>query len=174
MVHGGYPELRVNGEPFFIHSAAFFYYRIPQDLWEVSLERYRALGINTIDIYIPWNWHELKEGQFDFDGHTNPRRDLRALLKMLADKNLKLIARPGPLILNEWRYGGLPGWLLERADFEAALPAEYRMDNLDLLEGRYPPLAGLASRDAEAAAQAWSANSGLHGCGAEMARGRWT
>lgn len=159
IIHGGYPELRVNGEPFFIHSAAFFYYRIPQDLWEISLERYRALGINTIDLYIPWNWHELQEGQFDFDGHTNPRRDLRGLLKILADKNLKLIARPGPLILNEWRYGGLPGWLLERADFEAALTAEYRMDNLDLLEGRYPPLAGLASRDAEAAAQAWSANS---------------
>ena len=158
-MHGGYPELRVNGEPFFIHSTAFFYYRIPRDLWEVSLDRYRALGINTIDIYIPWNWHELRDGEFDFDGRTNPRRNLRALLKMLADKNLKLIARPGPLILNEWRYGGYPGWLLERADFQSAMPADFRMDNLDLLEGRYPPLVGLASRDAEAAAQAWLANS---------------
>ncbi len=158
VVQGGYPELHVNGEPFFIHSTAFFYYRIPRDLWEVSLDRYRALGINTIDIYIPWNWHELQEGQFDFDGHSNPRRDLRGLLKLLADKNLKLIARPGPLILNEWRYGGYPGWLLERADFQAAMPAEYRMDELDLLEGRYPPLAGLNARDAAAAAQAWLAN----------------
>ncbi|MGA8075601.1 MAG: beta-galactosidase [Candidatus Acidiferrales bacterium] len=158
VMHGGYPELHVNGEPFFVHSTAFFYYRVPRDLWEVSLDRYRALGINTIDIYIPWNWHELQEGQFDFDGHTNPRRDLRALLKLLAAKNLKLIARPGPLILNEWRYGGFPGWLLERPDFEAAMPAEYRLDNLDLLEGRYPPLAGLNARDAEAAAQAWLAN----------------
>jgi glycosyl hydrolase family 35 len=158
VTHGGYPELRVNGEPFFIHSAAFFYYRVPRDLWEVSLERYRGLGINTIDIYIPWNWHELADGEFDFDGHTNPRRDLRGLLKMLSNKNLKLIARPGPLILNEWRFGGYPEWLLQRADFQAAMPAEFRMDGIDVLEGRYPPLAGLNSRDAEAAATAWLAN----------------
>ena len=158
IMHGGYPELRFNGEPFFIHSAAFFYYRVPRDLWEVSLERYRGLGINTIDIYIPWNWHELADGEFDFDGHTNSRRDLRGLLKLLANKNLKLIARPGPLILNEWRLGGYPEWLLRRADFQAALPAEFRMDEIDLLEGRYPPLAGLNSRDAEAAASAWLAN----------------
>ncbi len=157
-MHGGYPELRFNGEPFFIHSAAFFYYRVPRDLWEVSLERYRALGINTIDIYIPWNWHELSDGEFDFDGHTNSRRDLRGLLKLLANKNLKLIARPGPLILNEWRLGGYPEWLLKRADFQAVMPAEFRMDEVDLLEGRYPPLAGLNSRDAEAAASAWLAN----------------
>jgi hypothetical protein len=157
-MHGGYPELRFKGEPFFIHSAAFFYYRVPRDLWEVSLERYRGLGINTIDIYIPWNWHELSDGEFDFDGHTNSRRDLRGLLKLLANKNLKLIARPGPLVLNEWRLGGYPEWLLRRADFQAAMPAEFRMDEIDLLEGRYPPLAGLNSRDAEAAASAWLAN----------------
>ncbi len=154
VVHGGYPELHVEGEPFFIHSAAFFYYRIPRDLWSVSLDRYRALGINTIDIYIPWNWHEPAEGALDFDGHTNPRRNLRALLKLIAEKNLKLIARPGPLILNEWRWGGYPGWLLKRPEYEASNP----MDDIDLLEGRYPPLAALNTHDAEAAAKGWLDN----------------
>src|SRR5271156_5486166 len=38
------------------------------------------------------------------------------------------------------------------------MPAEFRMDGIDLLEGRYQPLAGLNSRDAEAAASAWLAN----------------
>src|SRR5271156_4555543 len=38
------------------------------------------------------------------------------------------------------------------------MPAEFRMDGIDLLEGRYPPLAGLNSRDAEAASTAWLAN----------------
>jgi hypothetical protein len=149
--HGGYPELRVDGGPFFIHSAAFFYYRMPRDQWEPMLERYRTLGINTIDIYIPWNWHEPKEGEFDFDGHTNARRDLRALLAMIAQKRLKLVARPGPEILNEWRHGGYPGWLLERP--------EYRMNAIDWLEGRYPPLDGLNARDAEAAAAGWLGNA---------------
>ena len=148
--HGSYPELRVDGQSFFIHSAAFYYYRIPRDQWETLLERYRSLGINTIDIYIPWNWHEPQKGQLDFDGHTNPRRNLRALLAILAQKHLRLIARPGPEILNEWRHGGVPGWLLEKPEF--------KMNPADFIEGRYPPLDGLSAHDSEAAAQAWLAN----------------
>jgi hypothetical protein len=149
--HGGYPELRVDGEPFFLHSAAFFYYRIPRDLWEPMLDRYRSLGINTLDLYIPWNWHEPKEGELDFDGHSNPRRDLRSLLTFAAQKGFKIIARPGPEILNEWRHGGYPSWLLERP--------EYHMDPLDWVEGRYPPLDNLNAHDAEGAARGWLENS---------------
>ncbi|HYL46557.1 MAG TPA: beta-galactosidase, partial [Candidatus Limnocylindrales bacterium] len=151
--HGGYPELHVEGEPFFIRSAAFFYYRIPRDQWEQTLTAYRNLGINTIDLYIPWNWHELKEGEFDFDGHTNPRRDLRSLLALVTYQRLRLIARPGPEILNEWKNGGYPDWLLERP--------EYRTDLVSRLEGRYPPLDDLNPRDAEAAARGWLEN-GTH------------
>jgi Glycosyl hydrolases family 35 len=147
---GGYPELRVDGQPFFIHSAAFFYDRIPRDSWASMLERYKALGINTLDIYIPWNWHEPREGEFDFDGHTNPRRDLRMLLDLIAEKGFRLIARPGPEILNEWRHGGYPGWLLDRP--------EYKMNPLDWIEGRYPPLDNLNTHNAEAAAQGWLDN----------------
>ena len=148
--NGGYPELHVDGKPFFIHSASFFYYRVPVDQWERVLRAYRALGINTIDLYIPWNWHEPKEGEVDFDGHSNPRRNLRSVLALISHENFKLIARPGPEILNEWRHGGYPGWLLDRP--------EYKMNAEDWLEGRYPPLDGLNSTDAEAAAEGWLAN----------------
>ncbi len=72
----GNRNLRVGGVPFFVHAAQFDYFRIPPDLWARSLLRYRDLGINTIDIRIPWNWHEPQDGKFDFDGHTNPNRDL--------------------------------------------------------------------------------------------------
>jgi len=148
--HGGYPELRVDGAPFFVHSASFFYYRIRRDQWESLIKIYQSNGINTLDLYIPWNWHEPKEGEFDFDGHTNPRRDLRALLALIAQEGLKFIARPGPEILNEWRHGGYPGWLLEGP--------EYKMNSVDWLEGRYPPLDDLNTRDAEAAAEGWLEN----------------
>ncbi|MGB9246078.1 MAG: beta-galactosidase [Candidatus Acidiferrales bacterium] len=148
--NGGYPELHVDGKPFFIHSAAFFYYRIPVDQWEHLLQVYRSYGINTIDLYIPWNWHEPKEGEIDFDGHTNPRRNLRALLGLIESANLRLIARPGPEIGNEWKHGGYPGWLLERP--------EYKMDPIDWIEGRYAPLDDLMASDAEAAAEGWLAN----------------
>ena len=148
--HGGYPELQVDGKPFFPNSAAFFYSRIPRYLWESSLDLYRALGINTIDLYIIWNWHEPREGELDFDGHTNPRRDLRGLLNLIARKGFKLIARPGPTVLNEWRNGGYPDWLLAQAP--------YGMSLADRLEGRYPPAAERNARDAESAARMWMEN----------------
>jgi len=148
--HGGYPELQVDGNPFFVHSAAFFYPCIPRNLWEQSLDRYRELGINTIELSILWNWHAPREGEFDFDGHTNPRRDLRALLQLIARKGFKLIARPGPTILKDWRNGGYPDWLLERP--------EYHMPLADRLEGRLPPDAVRNAVDAEDAARLWLAN----------------
>jgi len=147
---GSYPELEVDGKPFFIYSAEFFYPRVPRSLWESSLERYRDLGINTITISIPWNWHEPREGEFDFDGHTNPRRDLRALLRLIAGHGFKLIARPGPGAPREWRNDGYPDWLLAQA--------EYHMPLADRLEGRGPPAAELAATDAEAAARMWLGN----------------
>ena len=150
MQHGGYPELRVDGNPFFVNSAAFFYPCIPKNLWDSSLERYRELGINTIELSILWNWHEPREGEFDFDGYSNPRRDLRALLQLIARKGFKLIARPGPTILKEWRNGGYPDWLLERP--------EYHMPLTDRLEGRIPPDAERNDVDAEGAARMWLAN----------------
>jgi hypothetical protein len=107
----GYPELLVDGRPFFVHAAEFSYYRVPADLWNHSLDRFRELGINTIDLRIPWNWHEIREGEFDFDGRTNPRRDLRSVLKMIADKGFYLIARPGPTAADDWKGDGYPDWL---------------------------------------------------------------
>lgn len=109
----GYPELRVDGHPFFVHAAEFSYYRVPKDLWTHSLERFRELGINTIDLHIPWNWHELREGEFDFDGHTSPRRDLRGLLQMISEKGFYLIARTGPSTTDDWKNDGFPEWLFK-------------------------------------------------------------
>ncbi len=108
----GYPELLVDGRPFFVHAAEFSYYRVPPDLWSHSLDRFHELGINTIDLHIPWNWHEIREGEYDFDGHTNPRRDLRGLLKMISEKGFYLIARPSPAMSDDWKNDGVPDWTI--------------------------------------------------------------
>ena len=144
------PELRVDGVPFFVHAAQFDYFRIPADLWFHSLDRYRELGINTIDLRIPWNWHEIRDAEFDFDGHTNPRRNLRGLLQLIAEKHLRLIARPGPLIGDHWRNAGYPAWLLKYSD--------YKMEEPDIEAGLAPLDAELAARDGESAAHDWLAN----------------
>jgi amino acid transporter len=147
----GFPVFEVDGNPFFVYGAAFFYERIPRADWPASMYALKRLGINTLDLYVMWNWHEPKDGSFDFDGHTNSRRDLRALLKLAREERFKLIVRPGPVIRNEWRNGGYPAWLLSRP--------EYGMPLHDLLEGRYPPTATLQNAHSDDAAVEWMRNT---------------
>jgi hypothetical protein len=148
--NAGEPELRVDGIPFFLHAAQFDYFRIPPDLWFRSLDRYRELGINTIDLRIPWNWHEIRDADFDFDGRTNPRRNLRGLLQLIAEKHFKLVARPGPAIGDLWRNAGYPAWLLRYSD--------YKMNESEIDSGLAPPDAELSARDADVAARDWLAS----------------
>ncbi|MGE0885106.1 MAG: beta-galactosidase [Blastocatellales bacterium] len=146
----GYPQFQIYGKPFFAHSTAFFYNRIPRDEWAASLVKLKEMGINTVDLYIAWNWHEPEEGKLDFDGHSNPRRDVKALMEMTAEMGFAVIVRPGPVILNEWRNGGYPDWLLSRP--------EYQMNETARLDGHYPPLAGVSSSNSEEASRQWLAN----------------
>ncbi len=155
----GYPVFTVDGRPFFVYGAAFFYERIPRDRWRETLVAYRRLGINTLDLYCIWNWHEPSEGVADFSGSTDARRDLAGLLALSHELGFKLILRPGPVIRNEWRNGGYPAWLLQRP--------EYNMPLHDVLEGRYPATATLQNAHADAAAAEWLANgTHLHGAAA--------
>jgi Glycosyl hydrolases family 35 len=147
----GTPSFAVDGNPFYVYGAAFFYERTPRDEWRRDLEHYKALGINTIDVYIIWNWHEPDSHTVDFDGHTNTRRDLHALFTLIHELGLKAIVRPGPVIRNEWRNGGYPDWLLQRP--------EYNMPLHDVLEGRYPATATYQNAHADAAADEWLHNA---------------
>ena len=147
----GAPQLQVDGKPFFFFGGAFFYERIPPERWRASMLAMRALGANTLDLYVPWNWHETADGAFDFDGHTNPRRNLRRVLRLARELGFHLIVRPGPVIRNEWRNGGYPDWLLRRP--------EYGMPLHDVLEGRYPATATLQNAHSDDAAAEWMRNA---------------
>lgn len=147
----GTPQLQVDGKPFFFFGGAFFYERIPPERWRASMLAMRTAGANTLDLYVPWNWHETSDGNFDFDGHTNPRRNLRRVLQLARELGFHLIVRPGPVIRNEWRNGGYPDWLLRRP--------EYGMPQHDILEGRYPATATLQNAHSDDAAAQWMHNS---------------
>ena len=146
----GNPQLQVDGKPFFFFGGAFFYERIPPEQWRASMLAMRAAGANTLDLYVPWNWHETADGSFDFDGHTNPRRNLRRVLALARELAFHVIVRPGPVIRNEWRNGGYPDWLLRRP--------EYGMPLHDVLEGRYPATATLQNARSDDAAAQWMRN----------------
>jgi Glycosyl hydrolases family 35 len=147
----GTPVFTVARQPFYVYGAAFFYERTPVAQWRSDLLRYRAMGINTIDLYLIWNWHEPDAHTIDFTGRTNPQRNLHKLFSLIHELGFKVIVRPGPVIRNEWRNGGYPDWLLER-------PA-YNMPLHDVLEGRYPATATLQNAHADAAADEWLHNS---------------
>jgi amino acid transporter len=159
----GYPVFTVDGRPFFVYGAAFFYERIPRDQWNAALLAYKRLGVNTIDLYTIWNWHAPTEGVLDFNGTTDSRRDLIGLLKLTHQLGFHVVLRPGPVIRNEWRNGGYPDWLLQRA--------EYNMPLHDVLEGRYPATATLQNHHADAAAAEWLRNGAHLSAAASWLRG---
>lgn len=99
----------LNGEEFQIISASFHYFRTVPEYWRDRLEKLKNMGCNTIETYIPWNFHEEKKGQYRFDGI----RDVCAFIEMVQELDMYMIVRPSPYICSEWEFGGLPAWLLK-------------------------------------------------------------
>ncbi len=91
-----------------LFSGEFHYWRVPADHWKDVADRILELGLNMVATYVPWNYHELKEGVFDFTGRTSPTRNLDGFLSLMARKGLYVMIRPGPYIYAEWPFGGPP------------------------------------------------------------------
>lgn len=89
--------------------ASLFYFRLPRSVWKDRIEKLKATGYNCVDVYFPWNYHEKKDGTFDFEED----RDIGYFLKSLAEAGLYVIARPGPYICSEWSGGAIPSRILE-------------------------------------------------------------
>ncbi|MBO4663567.1 MAG: beta-galactosidase [Bacteroidaceae bacterium] len=120
----------LNGEPFVVKAAEIHYPRIPQQYWEHRIKMCKALGMNTICIYIFWNIHEQKEGVFDWSGNNNVAEFCR-----LAQKNgMYVIVRPGPYVCAEWEMGGLPWWLLKKKDIKLREQDPYFMERVKIFE----------------------------------------
>ena len=105
----------------------------------------RELGANTLDLYVPWNWHELRRRRLRLRPAARARAAICARCCGSARSSAsRFIVRPGPVIRNEWRNGGYPAWLLQRP--------EYGMPLHDVLEGRYPATATLQNAHSDDAA----------------------
>lgn len=100
-------QLKAEGEPVTLLCASLFYFRLPRECWETRMEQLRMCGYNCIDVYIPWNFHELRPGEWCF----TEMHDVEAFLEMAHKHELYVIARPGPYICSEWDGGALPAWL---------------------------------------------------------------
>ncbi|CAK6958507.1 beta-galactosidase [Scomber scombrus] len=103
---------RKDGKQFRYISGSIHYSRIPRVYWKDRLLKMYMAGLNAIQTYIPWNYHEESPGQYNFSGD----RDVEYFLQLAQDIGLLVILRPGPYICAEWDMGGLPAWLLNKKD----------------------------------------------------------
>ncbi|KMT04895.1 hypothetical protein BVRB_7g170620 [Beta vulgaris subsp. vulgaris] len=99
-----------DGEPFRIIGGDLHYFRVLPQYWEDRLLRAKALGLNTIQTYVPWNLHEPRPGDLFFDGIA----DILSFLKLCQKLGFHVMLRAGPYICAEWDLGGFPAWLLAR------------------------------------------------------------
>ena len=98
---------------FFCHTSRYIsgsmhYSRVPPFYWRDRLEKLHAAGLNAVQTYVPWNFHETEPGTYDFSGGKN----LVEFIKIVQNVGLLVILRAGPYIDAEWEMGGLPSWLL--------------------------------------------------------------
>jgi len=97
----------INGKRTFIVSAGMEYARVPRALWRDRLLKFKRAGFNAVEMYTFWNFHEEKEGQFNFTGD----HDLNAFLQLIKSMDMYAIVRVGPYYCGEWNMGGYPIWL---------------------------------------------------------------
>ena len=120
----------LNDKPFVVKAAEVHYPRIPRAYWDHRIKMCKALGMNTLCIYIFWNAHEQQEGKFDFSGNN----DIRAFVKLAQQNGMYIIVRPGPYVCAEWEMGGLPWWLLKKKDIRLRERDPYFMERLEIFE----------------------------------------
>ena len=130
----------LNGDPFVVKAAEIHYPRIPREYWDHRIKMCKALGMNTVCIYIFWNIHEQREGEFDFTGNN----DIAAFCKLAQKNGMYVIVRPGPYVCAEWEMGGLPWWLLKKKDIRLREQDPYFMERVKIFEEKVgEQLAGL-------------------------------
>jgi len=121
---------RLNGQPFVVRAAELHYPRIPKAKWEERIRLCKAMGMNTICIYLFWNLHEQQEGVYNFEGQNN----VAEFVKLIKKNGMYCIVRPGPYVCAEWDMGGLPWWLLKKEDIKVrSLEDKFFMESA----GRY-------------------------------------
>ncbi|GGT65159.1 MULTISPECIES: glycoside hydrolase family 35 protein [Streptomyces] len=104
----GDEDFLLDGRPVRLLSGALHYFRVHEEQWGHRLEMLRAMGLNCVETYVPWNLYEPEPGRYGDVGA------LGRFLDAVERAGMWAIVRPGPYICAEWENGGLPHWLTGR------------------------------------------------------------
>jgi beta-galactosidase len=108
-------DFLLDGKPIQIISGEMHPARIPREYWRHRIQMAKAMGCNTIAAYIFWNYHETKQGLFDF---KTGNRDIAEFVRICKQEGMWVLFRPGPYVCAEWDFGGLPTYLLKIPDIK--------------------------------------------------------
>jgi len=106
-----------------LYAGAMHYWRHAPEDWGPCLDAMKAMGLRLVDTYIPWGVHETAHGVFDF-GERFARLDVARFLRLVGDKGMHVIARPGPHINAELTYFGLPERVVWDRECQARTPRD--------------------------------------------------
>jgi beta-galactosidase len=104
----------INGQRTFLSSGSIHYSRVPHELWYDRLLRLKRANFAGVQTYAFWNFHELRENQFDFTGD----KDFGKFLDIAQELGLYATVRVGPYVCSEWDSGGYPIWLRFKPPFK--------------------------------------------------------
>jgi beta-galactosidase len=108
-------DFLLDGKPFQIISGEMHPARIPPEYWRNRIQMAKAMGCNTIAVYVFWNYLEPKEGVFDF---KTGNHNIAEFIRICQQERMWVLLRPGPYVCAEWDFGGLPSYLLKIPDIK--------------------------------------------------------
>lgn len=108
-------EFLLDGKPFQIISGEMHPARIPHQYWKHRIQMAKAMGCNTVAVYVFWNYHEQEPGNFDF---STGNHNIAEFIKLAQAEGMWVLLRPGPYVCGEWEFGGLPPYLLRTPDIK--------------------------------------------------------
>ncbi len=97
----------LDGERVLLFSGAVHYTRVLPEDWGGVLDKLVELGLNTVQTYVMWNFHEHERGTLDWSGRAN----MTGFVQMAQARGLHVVVRIGPYVCGEYYFGGIPLWL---------------------------------------------------------------
>jgi beta-galactosidase len=97
----------LDGKPTLLLSGAVHYERVLPADWNRTFALMAEMGLNTVQTYVMWNFHEHKRGNATFEG----RADIVRFVRTAQAHGLYAVVRIGPYICGEYMFGGYPLWL---------------------------------------------------------------